>query len=46
MQCENDFCIYNETNECLLEKIEVDNIGMCESCIKISLEKESINDYF
>jgi len=37
MTCEFDLCIYNHNDCCSLKEIEIDEVGMCESCITISL---------
>jgi len=39
MKCENEFCIYQNENKCRCKKIEIDSLGICETCIKISLDK-------
>jgi len=33
IDCELEFCIYNHDKVCILESIELDNIGLCKSCI-------------
>ena len=40
MVCEYRYCIYNKENECLLESIDIDSLGMCESCIIVSLDDD------
>ena len=32
MQCEFYYCIYNSENKCILNEIEIDELGMCGSC--------------
>ncbi len=44
MICENDYCIYWENNTCILDEIELDNVGMCASCIRVSIPEEILND--
>lgn len=39
MNCENEYCIYNLESKCLLEKISVNSLGMCDDCIMISLDE-------
>ena len=39
MSCENDYCIYNVENKCRFEKVAINSLGMCESCIIVSLDK-------
>ena len=41
MSCDNDYCIYNSgDNECILGEVFINNIGMCEACTMISLDKD------
>lgn len=40
MNCENEYCIYNLESKCLLEKISVNSLGMCDDCIMISLDED------
>jgi len=39
MKCSFEFCIYNRKGICLLDKMEINNVGMCESCIVVSLRE-------
>jgi len=39
MQCENEYCIYNRELKCLLDKVAINSLGMCDDCIIISLSK-------
>lgn len=36
MTCENYLCIYQQNNECTLDKIELDIQGSCQECVYIS----------
>ena len=38
MYCEFDYCIYNKDYKCILDEIEINTVGMCASCIVISLD--------
>ena len=40
MKCEYEYCIYNSGNECMFEEVTINNLGMCDDCIIISLDKE------
>ena len=40
MQCEQEYCVYNENSNCLVRDISVNIFGMCESCIIVSLDEE------
>lgn len=35
MFCENEFCIYQENRQCILDKISLDIQGRCKECIYI-----------
>ena len=40
MNCEYEYCIYNRDCLCILDKIEVNSFGMCDSCIIVELDKD------
>ena len=42
MICENDYCIYWKDNRCILNEIYVNKIGLCESCIHISIPDDDL----
>ena len=42
MQCENNYCAYWEEGECVLSKITINEIGMCEECVLVNFEKEEL----
>ena len=33
MNCENKFCIYQNERKCMLNKVDIDSLGMCADCI-------------
>lgn len=37
MKCENKLCIYFKAGFCILNKIQIDELGMCDSCIRVNL---------
>ena len=37
MRCKNRFCVYWREDVCILEEIELDLQGSCQSCIYVSL---------
>jgi len=39
MNCENDYCIYQKENKCRFPTITINSLGMCDDCIKISLDE-------
>lgn len=42
--CENEFCIYQENGKCILDVIELDISGMCQSCIYINISQEELDE--
>lgn len=40
MECENVFCIYNKNLECSLNKISLDNLGICNECILTIIDND------
>lgn len=40
MECEFAYCIYNRNSKCLLSKVGINSLGMCEECIIVSLEND------
>lgn len=45
MRCENEFCIYQTDNNCILNNIELDINGTCLSCILIQIPNETLNEF-
>ena len=43
MQCENEYCIYWENNNCVLDEISLDIKGCCTECIMIDIDREIMN---
>lgn len=39
LQCENNLCIYNKQNMCILDTITLNTIGICNECILLSLDE-------
>ena len=40
MICENDYCIYNKDDTCVLDCIDLNALGHCNACIIVSLNKD------
>jgi len=40
MNCENNYCIYNSDGACVLDKVNIDSLGMCDGCIMITLDED------
>ena len=39
MKCACDYCVYNRDSLCILDSPEINSLGMCDSCIVISLDQ-------
>ncbi len=44
MRCENEFCMYCKEKSCLLETITINENGMCNECILISIPEEMLEE--
>lgn len=44
MTCENNYCIYWDNDTCILDEIELDHLGMCASCILVSIPEDILNE--
>ena len=42
MNCENEFCIYNRKNKCILDDISLDIQGKCEACIYVDIPADQL----
>jgi hypothetical protein len=40
MKCESDYCIYNQNHTCVLNKITINSLGMCDDCIMIYIDRD------
>jgi len=43
MKCENSFCIYQYKSKCTLDKVSIDNLGMCTECIYLDIDENILN---
>ena len=44
MECLNNFCIYQKGDKCILDRISIDTLGMCESCIVANIDEQILED--
>ena len=44
LKCENRFCVYWKEDLCTLDEIELNILGMCESCIYIDIDDDVLNE--
>ena len=42
MNCTLTYCIYNKDRICILDAIEIDSLGMCESCEIVAIPVEEV----
>lgn len=40
--CDNTYCIYQENNACLLDRISVNGIGQCLDCILVTIDPDTL----
>ena len=45
MKCENHFCVYQENGVYILDEIDINSLGICDSCIYINIPKEDLKRY-
>lgn len=38
MKCNNYFCIYWSNNSCILDKVSLDIMGICEECTYVNID--------
>lgn len=43
MNCENNFCIYQNKDKCILDEISIDSSGMCTECIYPNIDEKILN---
>jgi len=39
MKCEQEYCLYNKDCLCTVEDMAINSLGMCDTCILISLDE-------
>lgn len=44
LECENEFCIYQEKGNCILTDIRLDIIGQCTECIYVNIPEETLEN--
>ena len=44
ISCENDFCIYQKNGHCILNSIELNTFGACDSCIYININNKQLKE--
>ena len=40
IQCENEWCVYQENNRCVMQTVTLDIQGQCQECVYVSLDAE------
>jgi hypothetical protein len=45
MKCEVGYCIYNSGRACTVGGIEIDRLGMCNSCEIVTIPKKELEKY-
>ena len=44
ISCENEFCVYQKSGNCILESVQLDIQGNCLDCIYINIEEDVLCD--
>ncbi len=44
MKCEVDFCIYQKDGKCIVDKIQINSLGMCDTRIDVSFDSKFIEE--
>ena len=44
MNCENEFCIYQEKGKCILNEVSLDILGQCTECIYVNLDEKVLSE--
>ena len=39
MKCENKYCIYNRDFACILDKVRINSLDICDNCIIMELDE-------
>ena len=42
MNCENNFCIYQNNGECKIKNISINSLGMCSECILPDIDEATL----
>ena len=45
IKCEFELCIYNDKKKCGLKTIELNDLGLCDSCILPNMRKKDLDKY-
>ncbi len=43
LSCQNEFCIYQRHNKCILESVQLDIQGNCADCIYVHIEENALD---
>ena len=45
MKCEFEYCVYNRKCNCILDEIQIDRLGICESCEIVTIPEGKLEKY-
>ena len=45
MICAFNYCIYNNKSTCILDGVQVDLLGMCNSCVIVTIPEKALKNY-
>ncbi len=45
MECYNDLCVYWKEDNCILDSISINEIGLCNEYISVTVPTDKMNEY-
>ena len=45
MRCDNDLCVYWKEDICILDKISINEIGLCNEYISVDIPSDKMGKY-
>lgn len=45
MDCEQNYCIYNEDFSCKIHSIKINGYGMCDECVLVPLDNAELQGF-
>ena len=45
MICDFDYCVYNKKFTCILDRIQINSLGMCEQCEIVTVPRGNLEKY-
>ncbi len=45
MRCDNDLCVYWKEDTCILDRISINEIGLCNEYISVTIPSDKMEKY-